>query len=146
MKAKTPPKQKIPESYFKLVMDFPLISIKSEKQLRAAQGMMDRLLAKGLLDPGEHTYLEALSDLVETYENEKYPFAPPTDAEKLKHLMAVKDVSQAELCRNTGISRSTIRNVLAHKEPFSEPMVHTLADYFGVNPNVFVPSLFRDLY
>lgn len=35
------------DSYLELVMAFPLASIKSEDHLEAAQGVMDRLLAKG---------------------------------------------------------------------------------------------------
>jgi hypothetical protein len=51
-------------SYLELVLAFPLASIKSARHLSAAQQVMDRLLAKGKLDLGEETYLDALSDLV----------------------------------------------------------------------------------
>ena len=56
-------KGKSRDSYLELVLVFPLASIKTEKHLAAAQEVMDGLLAKGKLDHGEETYLEALSDL-----------------------------------------------------------------------------------
>ena len=58
-------------------MAFPLASIKSDKQLAAAQEVMDRLLAKGELDEGEEMYLDALSDLVATYEDNTIPSLRP---------------------------------------------------------------------
>ena len=48
-------------SYLELVLAFPLASIKSEDQLLAAQGVMDRLLARGVLDAGESLYLDGRS-------------------------------------------------------------------------------------
>ena len=59
-------RRKIADSYLDLIVECPLVSIKSEEQLDAAQDMMDRLLAKGPLDDGETMYLDALSDLVAT--------------------------------------------------------------------------------
>ena len=81
-------KGKSRNSYLKLVMAFPLASIKSDLHLEAAQQVMDRLLAKGELDEGEEMYLDALSDLVGAYEDDHHPIAPASDADLLRHLMA----------------------------------------------------------
>ena len=78
------------DSYLELVTAFPLASIKSQKHLAEAQKVMDRLLAKGKLDQGEEMYLDALSDLVGTYEDEHHPIAPASDADMLRHLLDAK--------------------------------------------------------
>src|SRR5262245_39921235 len=118
------------DSYLGLVMAFPLASIKSDEQLQAAQEVMDRLLAQGQLDEGEELYLDALSDLVAAYEDDHHAIEPASDADLLRHLMAAKGVTQAELSRDTTIPKSTISEVLAGKKPFSRQMIRKLADYF----------------
>ena len=85
------------DAYLDLVQVFPLASIKSDEHLEAAQEVMDQLLAKGELDDGEEMYLDALSDLVATYEDEHYVIAPASDADMLRHLMEAKGVTQAQL-------------------------------------------------
>jgi HTH-type transcriptional regulator / antitoxin HigA len=73
------------DSYLELVQAFPLASIKSDRHLEEASKVMDRLLAAGDLDSGEEMYLEALSDLVGTYEDEHHAIGPASDADMLRH-------------------------------------------------------------
>ena len=129
------------DSYLELVLAFPLASIKSEQHLEAAQDVMDRLLAKAELDYGEEMYLDALSDLVATYEDEHHVIEPASDADMLRHLMEAKGVRQMQLCRDTGIAKSTISEVLAGKRPFSRPMIRKLADYFKVDVSVLAANI-----
>lgn len=107
------------DAYMDLVRAFPLASIRSEEHLEAAQKVMDKLLVQGELDDGEELYLDALSDLVATYEDEHYAIAPASDADMLRHLMEAKEVTQAQLSRETGVAKSTISEVLAGKKAFS---------------------------
>src|SRR5687768_5612348 len=90
-------KGKSRDSYLALVLDFPLASIKSDEQLAEAQRVMDRLLARGTLDEGADIYLDALSDLVGAYEDERHAVQPASDADMLRHLMEAKGVSQIQL-------------------------------------------------
>ncbi len=124
------------DSYLELVMAFPLASIKSEEHLRAAQKVMDSLLAKGELGNGEETYLDALSDLVAAYEDEHQVIEPASDADMLRHLLEAKGVTQAQLSKDTTLPKSTISEVLAGKKPFSRQMIRKLADYFQVDVSV----------
>ncbi len=107
------------DSYLKLVMVFPLASIKSDEQLQEAQKVKDQLLAQGELKGGEETYLDALSDLVATYEDEHYAIEPASDAEMLRHLMEAKGITQAQLSRDTTAPRSTISEILGGKKHLS---------------------------
>ena len=65
------------DAYLELVHAFPLASIKSDEHLDTAQEVMDQLLAKSELDDGEEMYLDALSDLVATYEDEHHAMLRP---------------------------------------------------------------------
>ncbi|MEX0612300.1 MAG: helix-turn-helix domain-containing protein [Pirellulales bacterium] len=129
------------DSYLELIQSFPLSSIRSDAHLRAAQVVMDGLLAKGELDDGETLYLDALSDLTAAYEDEHHAIKPASDADMLKHLLAAKGVNQAELHRATGIPKSTISEVLAGKKPFSRQMIRKLAAYFQVDVTILAANL-----
>jgi HTH-type transcriptional regulator/antitoxin HigA len=129
------------DSYLELVQDFPLASIRSETHLRAAQAVMDRLLAQRKLDEGQTLYLDALSDLTAAYEDEHHKIEPASDADMLRHLMDAKGVNQMQLHRATGIPKSTISEVLSDKKPFSRQMIRKLAEYFGVDTTVLAANI-----
>jgi HTH-type transcriptional regulator/antitoxin HigA len=129
------------DSHRELVSAFPLASIKSQKHLAEAQKMMDRLLAKGKLDPGEKMYLDALSDLVGTYEDERHPIAPASDADMLRHLLDAKGINQAQLGRDTGLPKSSVSEVLAGKKPCSRQMIRKLSDYCRVDLSVLAANI-----
>lgn len=129
------------DSYLELVLAFPLASIKSDNHLATAQDVMDRLLAKGELDHGERTYLDALSDLVAAYEDEHHAIESASDADMLRHLMETKGVAQIQLSRDTGIAKSSISEVLAGKRPFSRQMIRKLAEYFQVDVSVLARNI-----
>ena len=134
-------KGKSRDSYLELLLAFPLASIKSDEHLEEAQEVMDRLLPKGRLDHGEEMYLDALSDLVATYEDEHHSIEPASDADMLRHLMEANGVTQVQLHRDTGIAKSTISEVLAGKKLFSRKMIRKLADYFKVDVSVLAGNL-----
>ena len=75
-------------------------------------------------------YLDALSDLVASYEDQHHPIAPASDADMLRHLMEAKGVTQTQVSREAGIAKSTISEVLAGKKPLSRRMIRSLAGYF----------------
>jgi HTH-type transcriptional regulator/antitoxin HigA len=129
------------DSYLDLVLAFPLASIRSEEHLQAAQAVLDQLLARSSLDDGAAMYLDALSDLVASYEDEHHAIEPASDAAMLRHLMEAKGVTQALLSRETGTSRSTISEVLSGKRPFSRQLIRKLAHYFRIDVSVLASNL-----
>jgi len=129
------------DSYLELVLALPLAVIKSEEHLEVAQKVLDRLLAKGKLDDGEEMYLDALSDLVASYEDEHHAIGPASDADMLRHLMEAKGVTQTQVSQEAGIAKSTICEVLAGRRPFSRQMIRRLADYFHVDVGILVANL-----
>jgi HTH-type transcriptional regulator / antitoxin HigA len=133
-------KRKERDSYLELVLAFPLASIQSNEHLAEAGRVMDRLLAKGKLDDGEELYLDALSDLVATYEDVHHAIEPAADADMLRHLLEAKGVTQAQLGKETGLAKSSISEVLAGKKPFSRRMIRKLASYFNVDVSVLAAN------
>ncbi len=129
------------DSYLDLVLVFPLASIRSESHRGEAQRVMDNLLARDRLDAGEVVYLDALSDLVAAYEDVHHPIGPASDADMLRHFLEARGMTQAELGRAAGISRSTISEVLSGKRPFSRGMIRKLAGAFHVDVSVLAANL-----
>lgn len=134
-------KGKSRDSYLELILAFPLASIRSEEHLDQAQKIMDKLLAKGALDDGEETYLDALADLVGVYEDQHHPITPASDADMLRHLLEAKGVTQAQLALGAGIAKSTISEVLAGKKPFSRQMIRKLSEFFKVDVRILAGNL-----
>jgi HTH-type transcriptional regulator/antitoxin HigA len=124
-------------SYLKLVKRFPLTSIHDDDHLTQAQKMIDSLLAREPLDDGEEAYLDALSDLIEVYESQTVHIGEPSDAAMLSYLMQMKPVSKSALAMDTGISKSTISEVIAGKRRLTRLHIAKLSKYFGVGQIAF---------
>src|SRR5262245_27254061 len=93
----------LPARYYKLVKKFPLVHIRDEHHQDAAQQMIDRLLQENL-DEGAQAYLDVLTDLVESYENEHEPIPDASEADVLRELMRSNNLSQSQLAGAVGIS------------------------------------------
>lgn len=136
-----PFKGKVRDDYLDLVVKFPLASLRSERHLREAQAVLDELLARQKLTTGAAIYLDALSDLVATYEDAHHPIAAASDADMLRHLLDAKGITQAELHRDTGLPKSSISEVLSGRKPFSRQMIRTLAEFFKVDVGLLAANL-----
>jgi len=69
------------------------------------------------------------------------PIEPPSDADLLRHFLDAKAITQARLSRDTGLSKSSISEVLAGKKPLSRRMIRTLAEYFKVDVGILAANL-----
>jgi HTH-type transcriptional regulator/antitoxin HigA len=132
-------KRALPGSYFNLVKQLPLTHIRDERQLRAAEDMIDRLLQQRL-DQGEQEYLDALTDLIEAYERDYYLIPDASEADVLRELMRANGLSQAQLAKKVAISQSTISAVLTGTRTLTKTHVVKLAEYFSVSPAAFLPA------
>src|SRR5205823_3797087 len=125
------------EKYLDLVRQFPLRPIRSERDLDRATEVIDSLIDRPSLSSDEKDYLNVLSDLVEAYEEERYPMAKVSDARMVRHLMEAKSVNQSEVARATGIANSTISAVLKGARHLTREHIGQLAIFFHVDPGVF---------
>lgn len=127
----------MPDTYFDLVKQFPLTRIEDDRQLDDAVKVIDTLLQVDL-DIGQQKYLEVLSYLVETYEDENVTIPDASEADVLRELMRSNGFNQTSLRKKTGISQSTISAVLGGTRSLTKDQTVLLAKLFGVSPTVFL--------
>jgi HTH-type transcriptional regulator/antitoxin HigA len=128
----------LPDTYIKLVKRFPLTHIRDDNHLVAAQDVIDRLLEQNL-DKGAQEYLDALTDLVETYEDEHELIPDASESDVLRELMRANRLSQPRLAKKVGIAQSTISAVLNGTRSLTKSQVIALADFFHLSPAAFLP-------
>lgn len=126
--------------YMELIEQFPLVSINNKSQLKAAIKRIDDLLTKNL-DRGGEIYLDALSTLVERYEDEHCSIDAPSDAAMLQHLMDAKGQTATEVAKGSGVAKSAISMVLSGERPFSKNMIAKLGIYFDVSKAVLSANI-----
>jgi HTH-type transcriptional regulator/antitoxin HigA len=129
----------LPDTYFKLVRRFPLTHIRDDDHLDAAQEVIDRLLQQDG-DEGTREYLDALTDLVEVYEDGHHPIPDAPEADVLRELMRANGFSQMRLAKAAGMAQSTISAVLNGSRSLTKDQVLALAKVFGVSPSAFLPT------
>ena len=126
------------DSYFKLVQELPLASIKDDQQFDVAYAFLLRLV-KVKKDHGQQVYFDALCDLIELYDKAHNDFPPLDGAQMLAFLMEdAKGCTQADVARATGISPSVISEILKGKRRMALSHMGPLGKFFHVPPSVFV--------
>ena len=133
------PARPLPGTYFDLVKRFPLTHIRDDAHLEEATGVIDRLLREDL-DEGGQEYLDALTDLVETYEVEHVTIPDAPEADVLRELIRANGLTQPNLAKKVGIAQSTISAVLNGTRSLTKKQVVTLARFFHVSPAAFLSA------
>ena len=111
--------------------------IKNDEHLAYASETVDELISMDR-DSGEDEYLDALTDLIEAYEDKNVEIGESTPSEMLSHLIEARGITQAALAREAGVSRSTVSEILAGKDRMSKRIAFKLADYFSVSAVLFL--------
>ncbi len=132
-------RRKLPDAYYDLIMQFPLTQIVDDEHLTEAFAVIDRLLQEDL-DEGGQKYLDVLTDLVEAYEDEHIVWDDASESQVLRELMSQNGLTQKVLANETGISQSTISEVLNGKRSLTKEQVLVLAERFKVMPAAFLPG------
>ena len=135
----TRPDRTLPATYFELVKRFPLIHVRDDAHLEAATAVIDRLLREDL-DEGGQEYLDALTDLVETYEAGHVTIPDAPEADVLRALIRASGLTQPSLAKKVGIAQSTISAVLNGTRSLTKEQVVTLARHFGISSAAFLPA------
>jgi HTH-type transcriptional regulator / antitoxin HigA len=121
-----------------LIQELPLVRFKNGSELRRAQDMIHRLLQEDL-DEGAQSYLDALVDLVQAYEDKHVAIPDAPESDVLRLLMTSNGLSQRDLAKKVGIAQSTISAVLTGSRTLTKNHVQKLARVFSVSPAVFMP-------
>jgi HTH-type transcriptional regulator/antitoxin HigA len=125
-------------SYSELLAQAQPQIIYDERSHARALRIVDRLMKKRRLTAPERKLLELLAKLVNDYEETIYPTPDVSPGDILAHLIGAKETSQAELARQISVSRSTISEVLKGKRSVSVENAFRLAEYFHVEPSLFL--------
>ncbi|MGP0063768.1 MAG: helix-turn-helix domain-containing protein [Isosphaeraceae bacterium] len=128
------------EGYIALIRELPLRPIRTEVELDRAIAMVDALGDRETLSPDEHDYLLVLSSLIEKYEDERYPIPTVSGVSMLRYLIESKGVTRARVAVEAGIAESTLSEILAGKRKLGIKYIAILAEYFKVDPGLFIPG------
>jgi HTH-type transcriptional regulator/antitoxin HigA len=120
-----------------MIHRFPLRPIRSEEELDDATVIIHSLIDQPQLNRAEQDYLDVLTDLVGAYEEMHYPVESVSDAEMLRFLIGLRDLSQSQIAHEIGIAESTVSEVLSGKRKLNRKQIGKLARYFHVDPGVF---------
>jgi HTH-type transcriptional regulator / antitoxin HigA len=131
-------------TYLALVRTFPLRSIQTEDELDAATDFLNLVLQKKP-DEGTEAYQNALTDLIEIYENKCHPIPDASDVDVLRMLMESNGLSQSQLAAKVGMAQSTISSVLKGTRVLTRDHIIALSRFFNVSPAVFLPKRDADL-
>ena len=126
--------------YLELLHRFPLRRIRNEKELDSAIAVIDSLIDQKKLSRAEDDYLDVLSDLVEAYETAHYPEPDVPAYRMLAYMMELKEVTQSQVAVGSGISPSTISELLSGKREMNKNQIVKLAAFFKVDPGLFLPD------
>ena len=127
------------DTYLARIKEFPLTSIRDDEHLTEARKVLNRLVMADL-DKGSQDYLDALTDLVEKYEDENVSILDAPSHDVLRLLMESNKLSQNKLAKMAKIPQSTISEILAATKKMNVSHMVKLAAIFGVQPAVFMPK------
>jgi len=105
--------------------------IKTEEQYEAALTHVDSLMSAEA-GSNELEELELWVRLVEEYENEHYPIAPPDPIEAIRFRMEQQGLRRADLIPFLG-SRSRVSEVLSRRRPLTLSMIRKLHEGLGIS-------------
>ena len=130
----------IPDSYFDLVRQFPLVSVKTKDQYEAALVFLQKVAVRDedSLDDGEKAYLEALTQFVGDYEDShlRAEIRRMKPLEALKYLMRENGMKPIDLGHVLG-NRSLASQILNGKRGLSKANIWHLSERFHVEPGLF---------
>ena len=128
-------------AYDSLLLEYKPRPIRTPREHRHALQQVEQLIREHGPHPprAEGELIAVLSTLIESYEVDQFPRRKRSPAETLAHLIDAKQVTKAEVAQATGIPRSTITNVLSGRRQISKDNISRLAQYFCVDPGVFLP-------
>jgi HTH-type transcriptional regulator/antitoxin HigA len=125
-------------AYQALLVEYQPRPIRSASAYKKALRQVERLMKKPKLSSEERDLVETLSTFLEQYEMMEHPTPKVSPARLLAHLIESKGVTQAAVCRATGIAKSNLSAILADQREISKGNAMKLARYFGLPAGLFL--------
>lgn len=132
---------RVDADYLALVRQFPIRAIRNEQEHASAGAVIDRLVGREDLTPGQRDYLEALVRFMRDYEQARHAdgLSRLAPAQVIRHLMAENDMSTTDLGKILG-SRGLASEVLNGKRSLSKRLIAKLAAHFNLDPTLFLDA------
>ena len=128
------------DPYLDLIVNVhPLRPIRNDEQHQQAKKALRSLLSDHREVARE--FKKVLVSIIETYEREKglrLDTSKVTAADLVRHLLAERDMSVNAFAKARGISQSTLSDMLNGKRQWSRSVILKIADYFKLNPGLFL--------
>jgi HTH-type transcriptional regulator/antitoxin HigA len=117
-----------------------LVPVETETQYQAALELLEVVWPRVGENPDSPygSLFTLLSERISAYENRVSPIPSAPAHQVLAFLMEQKGLNQSAVARATGIYQSNLSQILRGKRKLTLAQIRTLADYFGVEPSVFV--------
>lgn len=127
-------------TYAELTAAFPLRPIRSERQLKEACDLANRLALRRRLSRDSQDYLHVLSQIIESYEDEQHAIDDSlvTPRDMLAFLMESHELTASQLAGETGIPVATVSALLRGSRDFTLDHVRRLSRRFAVEPGIFI--------
>jgi HTH-type transcriptional regulator / antitoxin HigA len=133
-------RQRDTDRYLELVRQFPLRPIRTKREYVAATKAMEKLAIRGEddLNDDERDYLDVLTDLIEAYDNDRYPEAEDgTPLNRLKALLDESSMNTADLGRLLGNSGLASQIMLGRRQ-LSKTHIRVLSRHFKLDADYFL--------
>lgn len=132
---------RVADEYFELVKAFPLKVLRTRQQYDRAVELASRLGARVLpLSSGERDYEEALVAFIREYQASQ-PATPKrkkmSGLEMLRFLVTESGVTQAQLAKLLGVSKSAASMILNGHRELTKNHIATIAKHFALSPAAF---------
>ena len=129
----------IPKTYSRLLAMHPLRPIHNNTELDHATAIIDRLAGHDL-NVDQADYLDALSTLVEAYENAHHPLDDPaiSGLDALRALLDDHGMDAPDLARLLGVHRSMGAKLLKGERALTTRQLKILSDRFKVSADLFL--------
>jgi HTH-type transcriptional regulator/antitoxin HigA len=129
----------IPKTYNRLSAMHPLRPIHNDVELDHATEIID-MMAGHDLNADQADYLDALSTLVEAYENAHHPLDDPAICalDALRALLDDHGMGAIDLARLLGVHRSMGAKLLKGERALTTRHLKILSDHFKVSADLFL--------
>ena len=128
----------VEKEYLALVRAFPLLSIHNEEHLTEALAVIDRLTDKTHRSAAEDAYLNALTDLVETYENAHVEIPSVTPKDALRSLLEENGLTAEDVGSSPELAMRIIQHwLLAYSDTIEQEKRNDVApdtQLFDIQP------------
>jgi antitoxin component HigA of HigAB toxin-antitoxin module len=128
------------DPYLDLILNVhPLRPIRTDQEHREAKKALRSLASDKRKVAAEFT--SVLACIIETYERQKGMRLDTSNvfaADVVHHLLAERRLSVNAFAKARGISQSALSDMLNGKRQWSRSAIINIADYFGLNPAIFL--------